>query len=168
MFSPVLAQLSNLRRNLALAVETGKPAILHCRSREGEREAQDALLGEVARFGHEPPRIVIHSFSGPLDYAMSMLELGAVISFSGLVFRSTEADSAEVARRTPPDRLLVETDSPYLSPPGAPRGRNTPEWVGVTATWVAHQRDVDPDALGDELVATYDATFAHDRVSSSV
>ena len=168
MFSPVLAQLSNLRRNLALAVETGKPAILHCRSRDGEREAQDALLAEIARFGHEPPRVVIHSFSGPLDYGMSMLELGAVISFSGLVFRSTEADSAEVARRTPVDRLLVETDSPYLSPPGAPRSRNTPEWVGVTATWVADQRDADPEALGDDLVATYDATFAHDRVGSRI
>jgi TatD DNase family protein len=168
VFSPILAQLSNLRRNLALAVETGKPAILHCRSREGEREAQDALLAEIGKFGREPPKIVIHSFSGPLDYAMSMLELGAVISFSGLVFRSTETDSAEVGRRTPDDRLLVETDSPFLSAPGAPRGRNAPEWVGITATWVADQRDVDPESLGETLVATYDRTFAHDRVGSRI
>jgi TatD DNase family protein len=159
VFSPILAQLSNLRRNLALAVKTGKPAILHCRSAAGEREAQDALLSEVQKFGREPPRVLIHSFSGPLDYAMSMLELGAAISFSGLVFRPSELDSAEVARRTPDDRFLVETDSPFLSAPGAPRGRNEPEWVGITAEWLAERRDTDPDVLGEALVANYDRIF---------
>jgi TatD DNase family protein len=161
VFSPILAQLSNLRRNLALAVETGKPAILHCRSAAGEREAQDALLSEIQKFGREPPRVLIHSFSGPLDYAMSMLELGAAISFSGLVFRPSELDSAEVARRTPDDRLLVETDSPFLSAPGAPSGRNEPEWVGITAEWLAERRDTDPDVLGENLVANYDRIFGH-------
>jgi TatD DNase family protein len=159
VFSPILAQLANLRRNLALAVETGKPAILHCRSAVGEREAQDALLSELQKFGREPPRVLIHSFSGPLDYAMSMLELGAAISFSGLVFRPSELDSAEVARRTPDDRLLVETDSPVLSAPGAPRSRNEPEWVGITAEWLAERRDTDPDVLGEQLVANYDRIF---------
>ena len=163
VFSPILAQLSNLRRNLALAVDTGKPAILHCRSAVGEREAQDALLSEIQKFGREPPRVLIHSFSGPLDYAMSMLELGAAISFSGLVFRSTELDSAEVARRTPHDLFLVETDSPFLSPPGAPRSRNEPEWVAITAEWLADQRDTDPDVLGDQLVANYDRIFGRAR-----
>jgi TatD DNase family protein len=159
VFSPILAQLANLRRNLALAVETGKPAILHCRSAAGEREAQDALLGEMRKFGGQPPRVVIHSFSGPRDYAESMLELGATISFSGLVFRTGEEASAEVARLAPDDQLLVETDSPFLSPPGAPRGRNEPEWVRLTAEWLAEQRDNDPELLGEALVANYDRTF---------
>jgi TatD DNase family protein len=159
VFSPILAQLANLRRNLALSVETGKPAILHCRSPQGEREAQDALLSEIRKFGGEPPRIVIHSFSGPRDYAESMLELGAVISFSGLVFRTGEEASAEVARLTPDDRLLIETDSPFLSAPGAPRARNEPEWVRLTGDWLAEQRDTDPDVLGERLVANYDRIF---------
>jgi Tat protein secretion system quality control protein TatD with DNase activity len=55
--------------------------------------------------------------------------------------------------------LLVETDSPYLSPPGAPKRRNEPRWVEVTARWLAEQRGVDPDALGEGLVRAYDATF---------
>lgn len=160
VFSPILAQLSNLRRNLALAVETGKPAILHCRSRGGEREAQDALLAEMRAFGSEPPPVVIHSFSGPRDYAASMLELGAAISISGLAFRSGEEATADVVRIIPSDRLLVETDSPYLSAPGAPRSRNEPEWVGLTAAWVAEQRDEDPTLLGEALVANYDRIFA--------
>jgi len=88
-----------------------------------------------------------------------MLELGATISFSGLVFRDREEASADVARLTPDDRLLVETDSPFLSPPGAPRGRNEPEWVRLTAEWLADERDTDRDRLGETLVANYDRVF---------
>jgi TatD DNase family protein len=163
IYAPVLAQLANLRRNLRLAAETGKPAILHCRSAEGEREAQDALLAELRAFGAQPPRVVIHSFSGPLDYAEAMLGLGAAISFSGLVFRRGEEASADVARLVPADRVLVETDSPFLSPPGAPRARNEPEWVAVTARWLADRRGIPVDALGERLVKTYDAVFPSSR-----
>jgi TatD DNase family protein len=166
VFSPILAQLANLRRNLELAVETGKPAILHCRSRAGEREAQDALLRELRAFGAEPPRVIVHSFSGPRDYAESMIELGAVISISGLAFRSGEEETAHVVRLAPSGRLLVETDSPFLSPPGGPHGRNAPEWVRVTAAWVANLRGEDPDAFGDELVATYDRVLAREPALS--
>jgi TatD DNase family protein len=167
-FSPVEDQLANLRRNLALALATGKPAILHCRSAAGRRDAQDALVAEVravfgggaaaAVFGDRPPAI-LHSFSGPIDYAVAMLELDLAVSFSGLAFRRGEEPSAEVARLVPSDRLLVETDAPFLSPPGAPRSRNEPRWVGITAAWVAERRGQDPEALGDDLVAAYDRTF---------
>jgi TatD DNase family protein len=156
VFSPIPAQLHNLRRNLGLAVRRGKPAILHCRSRAGERDAQDALLAELRQFGSEPPAVIVHSFSGPVDYAERLLELGAVISFSGLVFRRGEESSAIVARVVPLDRALVETDSPYLSPPGAPRKRNEPAWVSVTAGWLASLRDMDTDELGRSLIDTYD------------
>ena len=159
VFSPVLAQLANLRRNLRLALETGRPAILHCRSAEGQRDAQDALLAELRAFGAEPPTVIVHSFSGPLDYAKAMLELGATISFSGLVFRAGEESSGDVARIAPAERLLVETDSPFLSPPGAPRRRNEPEWVQVTARWLAERRGVEHDAFGEQLVANYDRLF---------
>jgi TatD DNase family protein len=165
-FSPLDAQLANLRRNLALAAATGKPAILHCRSRPGERDSQDRLVAELRSagfggpdmrraFGDRPPAIV-HSFSGPEDYAETVLGLGLAISFSGLVFRAAEESSAAVARLVPVDRLLVETDAPFLSPPGAPRKRNAPEWVGLTAGWLAEQRGEDPELIGDRLVAAYD------------
>ena len=169
MFSPPDAQLANLRRNLELAVVTGKPAILHCRSAAGRHDAQDALLAELheagfgtpavsAAFGDRPPA-VIHSYSGPVDFATAALQLRLAISISGLAFRPGEDATAEVVRLVPADRLLVETDSPFLSPPGAPRKRNEPEWVRVTAGWVATQQGQDIRALGEQLVATYDATF---------
>ena len=112
------------------------------------------------------PAIVVHSVSGPLDYALAMLDLGAVISFSGLVFRGGEEASAEVARMTPPDRLLVETDSPFLAAPGAPKGRNEPRYVSITADWVVNQRSEGAERLGDALVATYDRTFRDPNAAS--
>jgi TatD DNase family protein len=173
VFSPIAYQLTNLRRNLALALETGKPAILHCRSAAGRRDAQDGLVAELRAagvggpawalaFGDRPPAVV-HSFSGPADYAAEVIDLGLAVSFSGLVFRTGEEASATVATRVPQDRLLVETDSPFLAPPGAPRSRNTPEWVRVTATWLADCRGTTPEALGPVLVAAYDRTFGDAR-----
>ena len=162
LFSPAHAQLVNLRRNLALARETGKPAILHCRSRDGERGAQDTLLRELDAAGlaaSDRPAAVIHSYSGPVDYGQAMIDRGYSISFSGLVFRRGEEASAAVAALVPFDRLLVETDSPYLAPPGATRRRNEPEWVRVTARWLAEQRGEGDDVLGDALVASYAAAF---------
>jgi len=160
VFSPIPAQLANLRRNLTLALESGKPAILHCRSRAGARDAQDALLAEIRAFGSARPAVVIHSYSGPLDYAEAMLELGAAISISGLAFRRGEEATADVVRLVPAERLLIETDSPYLSPPGAPRSRNAPEWVRLTAAWVADLRRDDEVTFGSRLIETYDGLFA--------
>ena len=173
VFSPIPDQLTNLRRNLRLALDTGKPAILHCRSSDGARGAQDALVDELraagiggpvwaAAFGDRPPAIV-HSYSGPADYARTVVDLGLAISFSGLVFRRGEEAAATAAAIASPDRLLVETDSPFLSPPGAPRRRNEPEWVAVTARWLAEQRGVTQESLGAALVASYDRTLPSQR-----
>jgi TatD DNase family protein len=177
VFSPIPDQLENLRRNLVLALETGKPAILHVRSPAGRRDAQDALLGELraaglggpagARaFGDRPPAL-LHSYSGPVDFARAALDLNLAISISGLAFRAGEEATADVAGLGPAGRLLVETDSPFLAPPGAPRGRNAPEWVRLTAAWVAERRGIAPDdadgaaGFGAALVATYDGMFVH-------
>lgn len=189
LFSPAEAQLENLGRHLALARRTAKPLVLHCRSKPGRRDAQDALLDVLRRWlrpaeglapgsrgpaaGHRgatsspsaespsarrpDPPAVLHSFSGPLDFALAALELGCLVSFSGLVFRPGEESAAEVARRLPAAALLVETDAPFLSPPGAPRRRNEPAWVRRTAAWLAEVRGSGLAELGVRLVANYDA-----------
>ncbi len=118
----------------------------------------------VAAFGERPPAI-IHSYSGPVDYVEAVVDLGLAVSFSGLVFRPGEETAAVAAGLVRQDRLLVETDSPFLSPPGAPRRRNEPEWVRVTAAWLAEQRATPPESLGDGLVASYDRIFpSHRRI----
>lgn len=167
VFSPVPDQLANLRRNLALALDTGKPAILHVRSATGRADGQEAILAElraagigaqasVGVFGADRAPGVIHSFSGSVEYTRQVLDLGLAISISGLAFRAGEESTADVVPLIPADRLLVETDSPFLSPPGGPRGRNEPESVRITAAWVAGRRGATEDDLGDGLVAAYD------------
>ena len=174
VFSPIPDQLANLRRNLALALDTGRPAILHVRSMSGRSDAQDAILAElraagfgsqasIGVFGPDRPAAVIHSFSGSVEYARQVLDLGLAISISGLAFRAGEEPTAEVAALVPEARLLVETDSPFLSPPDGPRGRNEPEWVRITAAWLADRRGVTLEALGPSLVAAYDACLAPPR-----
>ncbi|MBI3750934.1 MAG: TatD family hydrolase [Chloroflexi bacterium] len=174
MFSPVPAQLDNLRRPLELGLEVARPVILHCRSAAGSTAAHDALVEELDRAGIRPPPdgreseapgsaappAVMHSFSGSAAFARDVLAHGLAISVSGLAFRAgEEATFGEVAPLVPEDRLLVETDAPYLSPPGAPRRRNESEWVRLTAERLAAARAQDPDALGGELVNAYDRTF---------
>jgi TatD DNase family protein len=167
VFSPIPDQLLNLRRNLALALDTGRPAILHVRSAARRDDAQQAIVAELvaagfggavvaSSFAGRPPA-VIHSFSGSVEYARQVLDLGLAVSMSGLAFRSGEEATTDVVGLVPAERLLVETDSPFLSPPGAPRGRNEPEWVRITAGWVAARRGIPADAIGDGLVAAYDA-----------
>ncbi len=174
VFSPIEDQHMNLRRNLALARETGKPAILHVRSAAGRSDAQDALVAELraagfggsdvaAVFGDRPPAL-IHSFSGSVDFAQAVLDLGLTISISGLAFRAGEEATAAVAALVPSDQLLVETDSPFLTPPGGPRRRNEPSAVALTARWVVDRRglaagDAGLVAFGEGLVAAYERTF---------
>ena len=164
VFSPITDQHENLRRNLGLALEIGKPAILHVRSKPGQADAQDAMLDELrqagvggpawaAAFGERPPA-VLHSFSGSVEFARAALDLGLAVSISGLAFRKGEEPTADVVAILPTDRLLVETDSPFLAPPGAPRGRNEPEWVRITAAWVA-----DHHPAGMDLADAYDRLF---------
>jgi TatD DNase family protein len=164
-FSSQEDQLANLRRHIDLAGELAKPLILHCRSKPGQRDAQDDLLAELqaaaqdgrwAASSDSRPSGVLHSFSGPADYAEAALGLGLVISFSGLVFRGGEEASAEVARLVPSDRLLVETDSPYLKPRGVRGSRNEPRHVAVTAAWLSELRGDEPEAFGRALVETFD------------
>lgn len=173
LFSPLEAQLENLDRHLDLAARTGKPLVLHCRSKPGRRDGQDLLLERLAGWrtgaGRETAvSVVLHSFSGPVDYALAALALGCLVSFSGLVFRAGEEASAEVARRVPDDALLVETDAPFLAPPGVPGRRNEPVHVRRTAAWLAALRGEALAELGPRLVATYDAHLRRGRSDPAV
>ncbi len=174
-FSSREDQLANLERHISLAYETGESLTLHCRSKPGQRDAQDDLIRLLreggagspewrARFGDRPPG-VLHSFSGPVDYAESALELGFFIAFGGLVFRRGEESSADVARLTPLDRVLTETDSPYLKPKGVRGSRNQPLNVAVTATWVCDLRGDDPGVFGQALVENFDRFVGASRWS---
>ena len=126
-------------RHLRLAHDLDLPVVIHCRNCEADIAAQLAELGR-------PVRGVLHSFTGTIDDARRFCELGLHISFAGmLTFKNKGLDALRAAAAAVPlDRLLVETDSPYLSPDPV-RGRsNQPAHVAWTARKLAEVRGVPP------------------------
>ena len=139
--SPPDVQVAAFRRQLGLARRLGKPVILHCRD---AHEETLAILAEerVADVGG-----VMHCFSADVAVARRCLDLGLVISLAGPVTYKNARALPDVARFVPEDRLVVETDCPYL-PPEPHRGRrNEPAYVRLTAARVAELRRGDPEAL---------------------
>jgi TatD DNase family protein len=125
---------------IALALETGKPLVIHSRAAEVQTLAQ---LGSEA----QGCSVVIHCFSMP-DRLEECLERGYAISFAGNVTYKNAADLAEAARRVPEDRLLVETDAPYLSPQAVRGERNQPAFVAHTVAFLAELRGMSAGELG--------------------
>lgn len=134
-FTPFDLQQDYLDRHLGLAQSLDRPVIIHA------RECEADLIDQLARRGR-PISGVLHSFSGTLDDARAFLDLGLHISFAGMVtFSSKSLDPLrEVAAWVPLERLLVETDSPYLSPHPFRGKTNLPARVAVTAQKLAEIR----------------------------
>jgi TatD DNase family protein len=119
---------------LGLARETGKPLSIHTRA------ADDDTLAMLAAEG-EGLSVIIHCFSMP-DRLQECVDRGYMISFAGNVTYKGAADLAEAARAVPAERLLVETDAPYLSPQVVRKHRNQPAYVAHTAEFLAELRGV--------------------------
>ncbi|MCI0362311.1 MAG: TatD family hydrolase [Phycisphaerales bacterium] len=132
-----------------------KPIIVHC------RDAFDDLISIFADFrGFDPTRFVFHCFTGTPDDARKVLDFGAWISFTGIVTFENAREVAEAAKLVPADRIMVETDSPFLSPEPVRKIRpNEPKHVIHTARRLAHLRGVDPMALEHQLDANAQRFF---------
>jgi TatD DNase family protein len=106
----------------------------------------------------------LHSASGSAEYINEGLALGGVVSLSGLVFRPEERATADWIRSIPLDRLLTETDAPWLAMPGAPDpNRNEPANVALTLAWIAARRDESIELLAEAISANYDRVFPRSR-----
>lgn len=116
-----------------------KPIIVHC------RDAIDDLLVVFGAAPFEPARYVFHCFTGSPDDARKVLDFGASISFTGVVTFSNAKEVAEAAKLVPAERIMVETDSPFLSPEPVRNVRpNEPKHVVHIARFLAELRNVDP------------------------
>jgi TatD DNase family protein len=140
--SPREAQERGFRNHIAAARATQLPLVIHARDADADTAA--ILTEETAR---GPFPAVLHCFTGGAELARTGLDLGLYVSFSGIVtFRKSEA-LREVARAVPLDRLLVETDAPFLAP-GKYRGkRNEPAYVVETAAVLAQLKGISPQEL---------------------
>lgn len=148
-----LAQQARFRAHIRAARAVGKPLIVHTRSaaedtlRLLEEEDASAVGG------------VIHCFTESAQFAQAALALGFHISFSGIVtFRNAQA-LREVARQVPAERLLVETDAPYLAPVPHRGHSNEPAWVREVALVVAEVRGERPEALADSTTENFRRLF---------
>ena len=141
-YSPFPLQQDYFDRHIRLSQQTGLPFIVH--TRESEADVM-AMLREAA--GRGPLRGVMHSFVGDAAMAAECLELGLYISFAGMVTFKKSEPLRQVAATIPADRLLVETDSPYLSPHPLRGKRNEPAHVVYTLSCLATVRGVTADEL---------------------
>jgi TatD DNase family protein len=139
-FSPIELQQDYFDRHLRLSQETDLPFVVHTRETD-----QDNLAMLTAAAARGPLRGVMHSFCSDADYARQFLDLGLYISFAGMVTFKKSDDLRSVAASIPADRILVETDSPYLSPHPLRGKRNEPARVALTATCVAEARGETPE-----------------------
>jgi len=137
-------QKEMVRRQFELATEVGKPVVIHCRD---AYEDQAVMIENAIDAGQLGARGVIHCFTGTLPEAERFVELGFVISFSGIVTFSKTL--AQVAKALPLEKILIETDAPYLAPAPMRGRRNEPAFVKYTAEFLAELKGVDLEAIAE-------------------
>jgi len=143
--SPRDLQRRAFAAQLAIAAETRRPVVVHTREAEDDTAAMVREAGSAGIVG------VLHCFTGSHALAHAALESGWYISFSGIVTFKRWADD-DLVRLVPDDRLLVESDSPYLAPVPDRGKRNEPAWVARTVERVAMIRGVAAESVGEQSV----------------
>lgn len=144
--SPRDVQRAVFGAQLALAGELGVPVVVHT------REAVDDTIAMVREAGQGGVRGVLHCFTGPASLAEAAIDAGWHVSFSGVVTFRKWSDDALI-RAIPDDRVLVESDSPYLAPVPFRGKRNEPAHIALTLAHVAAARGVSPESFGVQVVA---------------
>ncbi len=138
--SPKELQKKHLNQYLELAIETHLPVIFHCR--EAFEDLFQASHGK--KFG-----AVLHCFTGTLEEAKGCLDRGWYVSMSGIVTFKNSTDLRDVAKYVPLDRLLIETDTPYLAPQTKRGKMNEPAFVVETAAMIAQVKGITLEEVGD-------------------
>lgn len=151
-------QRERFRRHIRAARECGRPLVIHTRSAADDTLAimREERAGEAGG--------VMHCFTETWEVAQAALDLGFHISFSGIVTFKNALALKDVARRVPLDRMLIETDSPYLAPAPHRGKRNQPAWVRFVGEEIARLRDLPVEAVAR---ATTDNFFRLFRIQDS-
>lgn len=148
-------QRRSFRAHIAASRETGLPLIVH--TRDAEADTYEILADEMGK-GRYPA--LIHCFTASRDFADKVLELGLYISISGIVTFKNARDLQEAARVIPADRLLIETDSPFLAPVPHRGKPCEPAFVADTARFLADLRGESVEHLAEITTANFHALFA--------
>ncbi len=146
-YSPRENQLQALEWQLDLAVKLNLPVIIHCRN--AEKEMHSLLLKWTSRYGYDnvPYKGVIHCFNGDIDSARKYLNMSFHLSFGAYIGYPSSKEVHSVIRDIPEDKLLIETDCPFL-PPQSHRGkRNEPEYLPLIVGILAQIRRESPESI---------------------
>jgi TatD DNase family protein len=146
-------QRERMRRHITAARLSGKPLIIHT------RDARVDTLGILQEEHASEAGGVMHCFAEDWDVASKALDLGFYISFSGIVTFRNAGDLREVAKKVPADRLLVETDCPYLAPVPYRGKPNQPAWVRFVAEQIAELRGESLEELASTTTANFNTLF---------
>lgn len=153
--SPRERQKAGFRAHLRAARESGLPVVVHTRDAEADTLE---ILGQEHAKGPFPG--LIHCFSGSTELAQGAVDLGLYVSFSGIVtFKKADA-LRETAKTVPTERILVETDAPYLAPVPRRGKRNEPAFTAFTAQTVAGLKDMGADAFAKATTDNFFRLFA--------
>jgi TatD DNase family protein len=153
--SPRAAQEQGFRAHIAAARTTGLPLVIH--SRDADDDMRKILEEEMGK-GAFPA--VLHCFTGSRELALAGIALGLYVSFTGILTFKKSDDLRAIAAELPADRILVETDAPYLAP-GRFRGkRNEPAYVVETAKVLAEVRGVSMDEIAQQTTDNFFRLFA--------
>jgi len=146
-------QRQRFRNHIRAARRLGKPLVIHTRSASADTLRIMEEEGAAAVGG------VMHCFTESQAVADAAIAMNFVISFSGIVTFKNARDLQEVARTIPLDRMLVETDSPYLAPVPHRGKTNQPAWVRHVAEFIAQLRGVSPEAIAEATTANFERVF---------
>jgi TatD DNase family protein len=152
--SPRDIQREVFARQLSIASELNLPVIVH--TRNADRDTEELIRK------NPPARGVLHCFTSGAALADAALELGFMISFSGIATFPKAGDLLEIVKRVPSDRILIETDCPYLAPAPHRGKRNEPAFVAETARLVASVRNVELKQLESEILANFMSLFSRE------
>ena len=152
-FSPRDVQRETFAAQIQTALDTSRPVVIHT------REASADTFDILATAGRGVLRGVMHCFSGTADEARRALDIGFHISFSGILTFPKAGALRDVARFVPEDRLLVETDAPFLAPVPHRGKRNEPAWVAATLDALAVCRGANVADMQEVVARNFDALF---------
>jgi TatD DNase family protein len=153
--SPRDAQAQGFRTHIAAARETGLPLVIH--SREADDDTARILEEETGK-GAFPA--VLHCFTGGRDLAMRGVALGHYVSFTGILTFKNSQNLRDIAAALPADRILVETDAPYLAPLPYRGKRNEPAYVAETARVLAQTRGVSVEEIARQTTENFFRLFS--------
>ena len=149
-------QINSFINHIEASIELKKPIIIH--SRSAEKETFDILNN----FKNYKPKILMHCFTGSLDFAHDLIKLNAYFSASGIITFKNSNELQDTFSKIPLERLLVETDSPFLAPVPMRGKKNEPSFVKYTLEKLSYLKKTDAKTLEDQTTKNFNTLFSNE------